>query len=207
MRDEPAFGGVSFAILLPGSILRSNELGHERQRAVVAGSHDGSRQHLVAILRLAVAALARRTLGTAQLLRTEILCPVERNQNSARQPLKIPQAVALPQLSQHLVEAGLQLLGGNLVQHDADMVVGGNLLDPKQGGAVRCAMALLQMPLVGQKRLALHEKQGKRRQPNVSHRVVSVHHTAPWIRKPTTHLAQPCQQRLQNLHTSRNHLP
>lgn len=167
MRGQPAFGSVAFAILLLSSILRGDELRHQRQRSVVAGSYDRGCQHLVAILHLAVAALARRTLWTAQLLRTEILCPVERNQRPARKALKNLQAVAMPQLGQHLIEAGLQLLWRNIVQQDADMVVGGNLRDPKQGTAVRCAVALLQMPLAGQKRLTLHEKQGKRSKPDV----------------------------------------
>jgi hypothetical protein len=50
-------------------------------------------------------------------------------------------------------------------------MVGRNLPDPEQSSAIRVTMPLLQMPLVRQKRLALHEKQGKRRKPHVSHRV------------------------------------
>ena len=38
------------------------------------------------------------------------------------------------------------------------MVVGGNLLHPEQRMAIRFAVSWLEPPLVGQKRLALHEK-------------------------------------------------
>ena len=50
---------------------------------------------------------ARQALLTAQLLRTEILGPIQRHQCPSGQPLKCLEAVALPQLFQNLVEAGL----------------------------------------------------------------------------------------------------
>jgi len=40
--------------------------------------------------------------------------------------------------------------------------------------AIRCAVALLQPPLMRQKRFTLHEKQGKRRKPNIRHRVIHI---------------------------------
>jgi hypothetical protein len=52
-------------------------------------------------------------------------------------------------------------------------------------------MALLQPTLVGQKGLALHEKQGKRRKPNIRHRVVHIR-AATSIGKTSTNRAQSC---------------
>ena len=158
---QPAFGPVALAILLLGSILRRDELGHQRQHHVVAGSNDHRRQHGVIMLRLAVRALARQALRAAQFLRTEILGSIQRHQRSPSQPLKGLQTVALAQLLDDLVKTGLQGFWPDRVQHQTDVVVGWDLLHAEQRMAIRCAVALLQPPLVGQKRLALHEKQGK----------------------------------------------
>jgi hypothetical protein len=38
VRDQPAFGGIAFAILLLGSILLRNELRHQRQNHIMAGA-------------------------------------------------------------------------------------------------------------------------------------------------------------------------
>src|ERR1035441_3286086 len=59
---------------------------------------------------------------------------------------------------------------------------------------------------MGQKRLALHEKQGKRRKANIGHRVVYIRvRAAPCIGKDRANSAQPRQKRLQYLHTSTKH--
>jgi len=50
----------------------------------------------------------------------------------------------------------------------------------------------------------LNEEQGKRRKPNIRHRVVHIH-AAPCIAKARTNTAQPIQKRLQRLHTSAQH--
>ena len=62
--------------------------------------------------------------------------------------MKAFQAAVLPQFGRHLVEAWLQLLWGNLVQQNTDTAGAKNLLDPKQGTAVRCAIALPPMSLI-----------------------------------------------------------
>ena len=77
VRDQPAFGGVAFAVLFrPG---------------VVAGRYDHRRQHSVIMFHLAVRPLARQALRATQLLRTEILRPIQRHQGPS-----VPPAVAMP---------------------------------------------------------------------------------------------------------------
>jgi hypothetical protein len=110
----------------------------------------------------------------------------------------------LPQLLDHLIETGLQGLRGDRVEHQTNVVVGRNLLHSEQSMAIRCAVALLQPPLMGQKGLTLHEKQGKRRKPNIRHRVAHIR-AAPCIGKAHADRAQPGQKRLQYLHTSKQH--
>src|SRR3954469_2393368 len=51
------------------------------------------------------------------------------------------------------------------------MIVAGDLVQTKQRLAIRSPLSLLQTTLVRQERRALQEKQGKRRQADVSHRV------------------------------------
>jgi hypothetical protein len=116
----------------------------------------------VVILSLAVGSLAGKTVRATQLLRTEILGPVQRHQSSFPQPLKGLQTIVLAQMLQDLVEAGLQGFWGDRIEHQANVVVSRNFLHAEQGLAIRAALAFLQPPLVRQKRLTLHEKQGKR---------------------------------------------
>src|ERR1700689_1110140 len=72
--------------------------------------------------------------------------------------------------------------------------------------AIRSPMSLLQPPLVRQKGLALHEKQGKRRKPDIRHRVVQLRiRAAPCIRKISANRPQSRQKRLEDLHTSTKH--
>src|SRR5664280_3055485 len=204
MREQPALGPVALAILLLGSILRSDELRHQRQHHVMAGSYDHGRQHSVIMLRFAVRSFARQALRTAQLLRTEILRAIQRHQRPSAQPLKCLQAVALLELLQNLVEAGLQRLRGNRVEHQANVVVCGDLPHSKQSMAIRSALSALQMPLMSKERLALHEEQGKRRKPNISHGVVHIR-AASRIGKSPAHGPQPVQKRLKYLHDSTQH--
>lgn len=58
VRGEPAFGSVAFAILLVRTVLRSDELRHQRHGPAVAGSRQRGAQHGMAVLDNAVAAPA-----------------------------------------------------------------------------------------------------------------------------------------------------
>ena len=84
MRAQAAFGCVALAILFLGSILRRDELGHQRQHRVLARGDDHGRQHGVIMLCLPVGSLARKTLRATQLLRTEILRAIEGHQRPSR---------------------------------------------------------------------------------------------------------------------------
>src|SRR5215831_1228289 len=68
----------------------------------------------------------------------------------------------------HTFKTGLQQSRIGHIKHLADVIVGGNLLNPEQRLAVGTALAFLQPALKGQKRRALQEKHSKGRQPKIS---------------------------------------
>jgi hypothetical protein len=78
-----------------------------------------------------------------------------------------------------------------LIHNAADVVVAGDGRHPKQSVRVRTppAGALGQRLLVSQKRRALHEENGKCRQPDVRHRVAPVA-ARPSVRQPSATLPQ-----------------
>jgi hypothetical protein len=103
--------------------------------------------------------------------------------------LQCPEAVALAQLLQHRIEAGLESRRGHGIEHQTDRVVGGRLADSKQSPAIGPNFAPLQATLVGEKRLALREERRKRRKPNIGHAVVHIR-PAPRIWKSRAGRAQ-----------------
>src|SRR6202030_3974954 len=72
MLAEPAFNGVTLAILLLGAILGRDEFGHERHDFGMAGRHGRRCQHGMIRLRLAVGTLAREAMRAAYFLRAKI---------------------------------------------------------------------------------------------------------------------------------------
>lgn len=64
--------------------------------------------------------------------------------------------------------------GRGAVQHEADVVVGGNGRYAEQGLAVRPAVAASERPLMRQERRASHKEQREGREADISHRVVAV---------------------------------
>src|SRR3954447_22875938 len=79
------------------------------------------------------------------------------------------------------------------------MIVAGNLVQAEQRLAVRPPLSLLQTTLVRQKRRALHEEQGKRRQANIRHRVAHIT-SLPEVRQRLTASAQRRDETIQDLH-------
>src|SRR5580700_774899 len=165
----------------------------------MAGRDGRRRQQGVVALHLAVGALAREAMRTAELLRAEILGAVPGDQDAVVKSREArPQRRRSEQLL-HALEAGLQQRRIDAIEHVADIIVGGDCPDPEQALAVRAPLALLQGALERQKRRALHEKQGKRRKPEVRHRDVAAA-PFPGVRKSRAHRAQLSHQRPQKLH-------
>src|SRR5215831_19277020 len=88
------------------------------------------------------------------------------------------------------------------VEHVADVVVGGNFLDPEQRLAVGPAMTSLQATLKRQKRRALHEKHDKGREAEISHGNVAAA-PLPAVRKGATNGFQTRNKGWQQLHPNR----
>src|SRR5208282_516222 len=85
MLAEPALGGVAFAVLFLGAVLRRDELGGQRHDLGMARRHHRRRQQTVIALDFSVGALARQTMWTAEFLRAEILRSVPGDQGPSAQ--------------------------------------------------------------------------------------------------------------------------
>src|SRR4051812_10747792 len=79
------------------------------------------------------------------------------------------------------------------------MIVAGDLVQTEQRLAIRSPLSLLQTTLVRQERRALHEKQGKRRQANVSHRVARAA-SLPKVEQRVAAPAQRSDETIQDFH-------
>src|SRR5690606_8608764 len=108
MGCQPALGGIALAILLGGPIQLGDELRHQRDDHRMAGCDDGSRQHGMVALRLAVVALTCLAMRTAQFLRTEVFRSIESNQGAVIETLELSDAAVLTQDRDNLIEYGLQ---------------------------------------------------------------------------------------------------
>src|SRR5580692_586987 len=195
----PALGGVAFAVLFFGAVLRRNELGKQRNDLGMAGRDRRRGEQGVVALHLAAGAFSPQAMRTAELLRAEILGAVPGDQDTvAKSGEVLAQRCRREQLLNAL-EARLQQrrIGG--VEHVADVIVGGDFPDSEQGLAVRAPMAFLQGALEREKRGALHEKQRKRRKSDVRYRDVAAA-SLPGVRKACAHRAQSRKKGRQKLH-------
>ena len=123
------------------------------------------------VFRAAVRAPARRTLRAFDLARAEVLGPIERDWHSPIQALEWRQR---PGRLDRLHEQPIERRRRGAVQHQADVVVGGDRRHGEQRLAVRLAEALLQRALMRQERRASHEEDRERRQTDVGHREITV---------------------------------
>ncbi len=169
VRRMPAFDGGARAILLLGAVLLGDELGPERDDLGMSLRDDGGRQHGMIALDLAVGALARLAARARDPLAAEILGPVEGDEGSAAEPAEALPHGGFEQQLLHALKAGREQSGIGAVEHVADVIVGRDFLDAEQGLAVRAALALLQRPLEGEERRALHEEHGEGRKPEIGH--------------------------------------
>jgi len=176
---KPALHGDVLAVLFVMPVLRRDKLRLQRYDAIMAGRHQGSREHGMMIFSGPVIAFAVRALRAMKFLRSEVLGAVKGDQNTPVEPAKVCQAAPLLELVEGMSEQKEYRIRLNRIQHCADVVVGGDFLHGEQRPAVRPLAALLQRALVGQKGRALHEKNRKRRHPDIDHGIAQVETAAP----------------------------
>jgi hypothetical protein len=199
MRSQPAFGGVALAILLFGPIGLDDKLRHQRQDHRMARGDNGGRQHRMIALDITIGALAGLAMRAAELLRAEILSAIKRNQDPPVQALEgLHPILTRHQRFQRVIERRLQVRGMNRVEHCANVIVGRDIVHPEQSVAVGRLTPLLQRPLKRQKRLRLHEKQRKGRQPNIRHRIDAF--ALPFVRKGSANQLEMGEELFKNLH-------
>jgi hypothetical protein len=158
----PALGGIAFAVLFFGTVLRRDELGKQRDDLGMAGRDRGRRQQGMVALHLAVGPFSPQAVRTNNFLRAEILGAVPADQDSVAKPRESLAERRRGEQLLHALETWLQQhwIGG--IEHVTDVIVGGDFPDSEQGLAIRPPMAFLQGALECQKRGTLHEKQSER---------------------------------------------
>ena len=199
---EPASRRHALAILLVVPVLRHNELWLQLNDPAMARRHQRRGHQRMEIFGRAAAALARRAARTIQLRRAVIFRAVERDQRTMPQPTKSRETAASFQHFERMGKMRIEAFRLHRIQHISNMVVARDLNHPKQRLAVRATMAVpvRQVPLMGQKRRALHEKRCKRRHADIGHDVMDVF-PAPLVRQTRTGRPQPRYKVLDRSHT------
>src|SRR5258708_5733902 len=199
---EPTSRRRALAVLLVVPVLRHNELWLQRNDPAMARRHQRRGHQRMEIFGRAAAALARRAARTMQLRRAVIFRAVERDQHMMPPPTKSRETAASFQHFERMGKMRIEAFRLHWVQHIPNMVVAWDLNHPKQRLAVRATMAVpvRQVPLMGQKRRALHEKRCKRRHSDIAHDVMDVF-PAPLVRQTRTRPPQPRYTLLERSHT------
>ena len=195
---EPAPDRHGLAVLLVMAVLRHHELRRQGQHLMVPGRHQGGGQKRMEILDI-VAAPTGRAVAAVQLLGAEVFGAVEGDQHMSVQPAKRLQPARALQLRQRGGEQRMKMPRIDRVQHRPNVVVARDRGHAEQGFTVRSPLPLGQVPLMREKRRALHEEQRKRRQPDVGHAVAAVR-TLPFVRQRGTTMSKRCDQAVQRLH-------
>jgi hypothetical protein len=130
---QPPFRRVTLAILLLRPVLRCDELRRQRQDLLVAGSDQAGTKQGVEVFGAPISAPPRRALFAFDLSRAEVLAPVERDRHSPVQTLELRQRpCGLDRFEEQPVERRRR----SAVQHQADVVVGGDRRHAEQRLAV-----------------------------------------------------------------------
>src|SRR3954452_10332954 len=108
------------------------------------------------------------------LVRHVIFGAVQGDQHMAAKLAETLQTARSFQFGKHPSEDWMEMIGADRVEQRPDMIVAGDLVQAEQRLAVRPPLSLLQTALVRQKRRALQEEQGKRRQADVRHRIAHI---------------------------------
>src|SRR5258708_4964123 len=158
---EPTSRRHALAVLLVVPVLRHNDLWLQRNDPAMARRPRRRGPQRMEIFGGAAAAFARRAARTMQLRRAVIFRAVECDQHMMPQPTKSRETAASFQHFERMGKMRIEAFRLHRVQHIPNMVVAWDLTHPKQRLAVRATMAVpvRQVPLMGQKRRALHASQ------------------------------------------------
>ena len=137
----------------------------------MAGCDHTGAQEGVEVFCAAIGAPPRRTLLAFDLARTEVLGPIERDRYP---PVQTLERCQWPRSLDRVHEQAVKCRRRSAVQHQADVVVGGDRRHAEQRLAVRPTVALRQRLLMPKERRASHEEDRERRQTDVRHCVVAV---------------------------------
>jgi hypothetical protein len=146
----------------------------------MSGRHDGGGEHGVEILNLVLAAFAVGTVGAMDFVGAVEFRSIQSDQDVPVQAPHGVQAAALIQFRHEIGEHGVQHGWFDRVEPGPDLAVTGNFAHAEQCLAVGTALTGLQMPLVCQKRWALHEERREPGQGEIGH-VISRVQTPPLI--------------------------
>jgi hypothetical protein len=137
-----------------------------------------------------------------QLGRAVIFGAVEGDQHVMAEPAKRRESAAALQQVKRRDQWRMKTFRRNPIQHVPNVIIARDLGHPEQRPAIRSPMPrpLRQVPLMGEKRRALHEEHRKRRHADIRYRVLAVLAAAP-VRQPGAGLAHPRYQALKRSHT------
>src|ERR1700722_5172479 len=169
--SQPALGGIAFAILLLRPVLRRDKFRRQGQDLLVARCDHAGTQESVEVFGAAIGTPPRRALFAFDLTRTEMLGSVQRDQHP---PIQTMERCQWPRRFDRFHEQPVEYRRRSAVQHQADVVVGGDRRHAEQRLAVRPAVPLCQRLLMRQERRASHEEDRECRQTDVRHGVVAV---------------------------------
>jgi len=108
------------------------------------------------------------------LLRTEVVGAIQRQQPATKVPPVGGQIAAIPQVLIDAPEGAGEVLGGNGIEQVANVGVTGHLLNAEQTLRVVMAVRPLHVPLVGQEGGRLHEENRKGPQGRIGEFVYGV---------------------------------
>jgi hypothetical protein len=154
----------------------------------------------VEILGFSILALPRRAVLAVKFVRAKIFSSIKGDQDTAVKAVKrLKEAGALLQTATNGAEYWEKQRWRCRIQHLPDLIVFGDLGHAEKALAVRTPVPLLNPPLMGEKRRALHKKRGERRHAEIHHPVLSVRARAV-IRERVHALSQCVEEGLDRLH-------
>ena len=181
---QPPFGGIDFTVLLLVSVLGEDELRAQRDGIGLAGAEDDRRDCAVIMGQLSILTLQRGAVRAVNVfgLRGEIPGAVQSDETGAVDAAEIIEKALFLQGLINTVVNGKEFLGLHRIEHVADMLGCGDLVDLEEALSVASALVLFHGLLVGQEGRALGEEDRKGAQGDILHRVLDVASGAP-IRK------------------------
>src|SRR5258706_4544664 len=195
MGGKPAPCRHAFAVLLVVAVLRHDEFWLKCPYLIMPRRPQRRRPYAMKIFDLAAAALAYRATRTMKLGREVISRAVEGDQPVMAEPAKRSEPAAALQQVKRRDQWRMKTFRRNPIQHVPNVIIARDFGHPEQRLAIRSPMPrpLRQMPLMGEKRRALHEEHRKRRHADIRHRVLAALTTAP-VRQPRAGLRAPPSQ-------------